>query len=248
MVKEIFTKVAHGGWSGRKVFRWLNEVKFVTKSGKPLTLGNIYMLLNNPFYHGTFEYPRRSGRWYQGKYEPIITKVLFDEAQQQLQLQRKARSESKEFAFTKLMTCGLYGSGITAEEKFKTLKTTGLTVRYVYYGCSRSKDLHCKNQYLREEELIKQLIEIVGQMDVNETDIRKRFDEEMQRIGKFNKVFLGQKKTAQQEIEFDARSYATYVLNEGTPAEKRELLGMLKDKLMLKNRAVTVEGKDEKYA
>jgi hypothetical protein len=86
--------------------------------------------------------------------------------------------------------------------------------------------------------LIKQLIEIIGQMDINETDIRKRFDEEMQRIGKFNKVFLGQKKAAQQEIEFDARSYATYVLNEGMPTEKRELLGMLKNKLVVKNRMI----------
>ncbi len=143
------------------------------------------------------------------------------------------------------MTCGLCGSGITAEEKFKMLKTTGLTVRYVYYGCSRSKDLHCKNRYLREEELIKQLIEMIGQMDVNETDIRKRFDEEMQRIGKFSKVFLGQKK-AQQAIEFDARSYAMYVLNEGTPTEKLELLGTVRNKLVLKNRIVKIQREDEK--
>ena len=85
-------------------------------------------------------------------------------------------------------------------------------------------------------------------MNINETDIRKRFDEEMQRIGKFNKVFLGQKKSVQQEIEFDARGYATYVLSEGTPMEKRELLGMLKDKLVLADRIVRLQNEVDGHA
>ncbi len=37
------------------------------------------------------------------------------------------------------------------------------------------------------------------------------------------------------------KSYAAYVLNEGTPTEKRELLGMLKNKLVIKNRVVLLK-------
>ena len=48
-IKEIFTKVAYGGWSGRKVFRWLKEINFLTRSGKALTLSNIYNILNTLF-------------------------------------------------------------------------------------------------------------------------------------------------------------------------------------------------------
>lgn len=243
IVKQMFEKVAYEHWSGRKIYHWLKfdmNFRSVT-SNKPLTLGNIYRLLETTFYYGVYEYPVGSGNWYTGKHQPLITREVYEKAQEWLKRDKIVRGESKEFAFTKLMTCGLCGSGVTAEEKFKTLKSNGLTVRYVYYGCSRSKDLHCKNQYLREEELIKQLIEIIGQMDINETDIRKRFDAEMQRIGKFNKVFLGQKKATQQEIEFDARSYATYVLNEGTPMEKRELLGTVRNKLLLTNKVVKPE-------
>ena len=243
IMKQMFEKVAYEHWSGRKIYHWLKfEMNFRSvTSNKPLTLGNIYRLLETTFFYGVFEYPTGSGNWYTGKHQPLITREVYEKAQEWLKRDKIVRGESKEFAFTKLMTCGICGSGITAEEKFKTLRTTGLTVRYVYYGCSRSKDLHCKNQYIREEELIKQLIEIIDQMDINETDIRKRFDEEMQRIGKFNKVFLGQKKSAQQEIEFDAKSYATYVLNEGTPTEKRELLGTLRGKLTLTNRIVSIQ-------
>lgn len=86
-----------------------------------MSLGNIYQLLQNPFYYGVFEYPLKSGNWYTGKHIPLITKELFDEVQNQVKSQI-IRSESKEFAFTKLMICGLCGSGITADEKFKKTK------------------------------------------------------------------------------------------------------------------------------
>jgi hypothetical protein len=37
------------------------------------------------------------------------------------------------------MFCGLCESGISADEKFKYMKN-GNVHRYVYYGCSKSKD------------------------------------------------------------------------------------------------------------
>jgi DNA invertase Pin-like site-specific DNA recombinase len=138
VIKELFTKVAHNGMSGRKIFRWLREIGFLTRTGKPLTLSNIYVILNNHFYYGAFEYPKASGRWYQGSHTPLITKGIFDDAQKQLQLQRKAKGKNKEFAFTKLMTCGLCGSGISAEEKYKNLKD-GTVAKYIYYGCTQAQ-------------------------------------------------------------------------------------------------------------
>ena len=68
--------------------------------------------------------------------------------------------ENKEFAFTKLFTCGYCGSGISAEEKYKQLKD-GTHARYIYYSCSRARDRHCKNKYIREEELITELLKII---------------------------------------------------------------------------------------
>ena len=46
-IKKMFEKSAEGH-SGRKIFYWLrDEMKFKTKSGKPLTLSNIFILLKN---------------------------------------------------------------------------------------------------------------------------------------------------------------------------------------------------------
>jgi hypothetical protein len=133
IVKQIFEKVAYEKWSGRKIFHWLKfDLNFKTRNGnKGLALSNIYLILQNPFYYGVFEYPRKSGNFYKGKHEPIITKELFDQVQEQMRSQALRTQEPKEFAFTKMMTCGLCGSGICADEKFKKLKD-GSVNRHVY--------------------------------------------------------------------------------------------------------------------
>ncbi len=144
VVKQMFEKVANG-WSGRKLFHWLKfEVNFRTNSGnKHLALGNLYRLLQNTFYYGVFEYPVGSGNWYTGKHQALITREIFEATQEQLKQDSLFRNaEVKEFAFTKLFTCGLCGSTISAQEKFKKLKD-GTTTKYVYYGCCRSRDTFC---------------------------------------------------------------------------------------------------------
>ena len=92
-------------------------------------MGSIYRVLQNHFYHGTFEYPRNSGNWYEGKHEPIVTKELFDKVQEQLKRDNIQR-QSHEFAFTKLMVCGLCDSMISAQEKYKQLKD-GTVSKYI---------------------------------------------------------------------------------------------------------------------
>lgn len=245
IVKKMFEKVAYEQWSGRKLYHWLKfemNLRSAT-SNKPLTLSNIYKILQTPFYYGSFEYPLGSGQWYQGKHKPIITRELFDKAKEQLKRDRIVRGESKEFAFTRLLKCGLCGSGVCAEEKFKQLKTTGLTVRYVYYGCSRSRDLHCKNGYIREEELIKQLLEIIDKISLDELGTREKIEKEVKRYRKFQSEVLKVKneKIGQKEAEIDIRNYAKYMLKEGTMFEKRELLANLKSKLVLKNKIISLE-------
>ncbi|HWC57656.1 MAG TPA: recombinase family protein [Candidatus Paceibacterota bacterium] len=144
VVRKMFEKVAYEYWSGRKLYNWLKfDLNFkVLPTKKHIALGNIYTILQNPFYYGVFEYPKKSGNWYTGKHEPLITKELFDMVQAQMRSQI-LRVENKEFAFTKMMMCGLCGSGISADEKFKKLKN-GEVARYVYYGCTKNKDKNCK--------------------------------------------------------------------------------------------------------
>jgi hypothetical protein len=140
--------------------------------------------------------------------------------------------QSREFAFTKLITCGLCGSTFSAEEKYKQLKD-GTVAKYIYYGCGRARDLHCKNTYLREEELIDQLIQALDQVDFNNLGIQYRFEEELKRFNKFQRGVLGLNGSKVLHEEVDLRTYAKYILKEGTGAEKRELMGCFKSKIKI---------------
>ena len=241
VIKQMFEKVANEKWSGRKLYHWLKfDLNFKTKGNKNLSLSNVYIILQNHYYYGRFEYPRKSGNWYDGKYDPIISKELFDKAQEQLKRDRIVRSEMKEFAFTKLMHCGLCGSGISAQEKYKNLKD-GTTVRYVYYGCSRAKDIHCQSGYIREEELIDQLIKLMDEIDMNEIIMKHKFEEEVERLNKFQKNILGTQGVKAEVKDIDLRTYAKYLLREGSSIEKRELLACVKSKFMFKNKTITLE-------
>ena len=127
----------------------------------------------------------------------------------------------------------------TAEEKYKKL-LDGTTARYVYYGCTRSRDINCKAGYIREDELIDQLVGIIDKMDINEIGMRHKFDEEVARLTKFQKGFFGEANMKKQK-NIDLRGYAKYLLREGSVIEKRELLACVKSKLILTQKVLTLE-------
>jgi len=122
VIHEMFERVSNGE-SGRAILNWLNAINLRTRQGKPVVLSSVYAILNNHYYYGSFEYPRGSGVWYQAGHESIITKELFDKVQVRLAIIPKSRPGTKEFDFTKLIYCGVCGSGVTAK-KNSNAKTT----------------------------------------------------------------------------------------------------------------------------
>lgn len=241
IIIKMFEKVAYEGWTGRQIYHWLkHELRFTTKNNKPLALSNVYSILKNSFYYGEVEYPKGSGKWHKGQHKSLISKELFQKVNGQLSRDQIVRKVTKEFAFTKLMVCGLCGSGISAEEKYKPLKD-GTVNRYIYYGCSRGRDLYCKSGYVREEELINQLTQIIDQIDINELGMRARLEEEVKRYKFFQNKVLGEKQNDDNVADnVNIRNYAKYILKQGSISEKRELLGCLKSKIKVANKQVSL--------
>lgn len=240
VIKKMFERVAYEKLSGRKIYNWLRyELNFHTRGNKPLTLAGVYRILDQPFYYGMYEYPRKSGNWYQGKHKPIITKELFEQVQAHLKRDQIVR-ENHEFAFTKLFACGYCQSGISAEEKYKPHKD-GTATKYVYYGCTRARDRNCKNKYIREEELIEQLLIILEKVNINELGMRYKLEEEIKRFHKFQHVVLKDNtKRVLDDEEVNIRIYAKYLLKEGSVTEKRELLANLRSRLIYKDKTLTL--------
>ncbi len=232
VIKQMFEKMGDNGWSGRKIYHWLRfEINFKTRGNKPLALSGIYRILDNPIYYGMIEYPRKSGKWSQGKHKPLISKALFEKTQAQLKRLQTIR-QNHEFAFTKLMICGLCGSGVSAVEKYKPHKD-GTAKKYIYYSCSRGRDKNCKNTYVQEGPLIEQLLALIDQVDINELGMRYKLEDEIKRFNHFQStVFGGNTIRKPVKADIDIRTYAKYLLKEGSITEKRELLANLKSKLI----------------
>ena len=240
VVKMIFEKVGKEKWSGKRVYLWLkDEMNFKTRNDKALNISTLYEMLKNPFYCGVYEYPRKSGNWYVGKHQPLISQELFQAVRSKVIEETKPKRQIREFTFVRMMVCGKCGSGVTAFEKQKLIKGDGSTRLYTYYGCTGGKDRNCKNPYIREESVIAQLCEIVDQVEIDELGARHLIEKEIARYNKLRKTVLGSKEK-DTSATMDIRKYAKYLLEEGSMEEKRELLEHLRGKIEVNDKKITL--------
>lgn len=72
--------------------------------------------------------------------------------------------------------------------------------------------------------------------------MRHKFEEEVARFTKFQRNFFGEAAIKAKE-NIDLRSYAKYLLREGSVIEKREFLACVKSRFVLTQRVVTLEKK-----
>lgn len=242
-IKRIFEMVAHQHETGRAIFTYLKEMNFRTRTGKFVTLSSIYKILKNPFYHGAFEAPTGSGKWYKGAHEPLITKELFDRVQEQLTMPDRPTYGQKEFQFTKMFKCGSCGSGITAEEKIKRNKGNGDVHRYVYYRCTQIRNLDCEEPAMREKDILDQLLKIIDEIDIDQIGAKKRIEEELDRYKAFAEGVLGERAVKPKQKEVSIRKFAKHILTHGTREEKREILEHVQNAITIQNRVLRIINK-----
>jgi len=238
LIKRMFEKVAEGA-SGRDIFNWHKNTKLRTRSGKLLTLSMIYRMLNNPYYCGMFEFPVNSGKWYKGSYEPIVSRELFDAVQEKMTVAPKSKPGTKEFDFTKILRCGNCGSGITAQEKFKNVKNG--RKRYIYYHCTKARNLSCHEPYVREEKLIDEIMPILSNLSTVQIETRADLNMELQRFQRISSAVMGYNGENQVEKpDFNPKGFVKYIFGEGSRDEKRALIECLDKTIYLKDGAVLI--------
>lgn len=234
IITEMFEKAAQG-WSGRKIKTWLDEIGFTNKSGKKVAISQVFVILNNTFYHGEFEYPEGSGKVYQGAHEPLISKSLFEQVQSTRSIPNRAAWGTKNFAFKDIFKCGNCGASITAEEKFK-LRVDGGFNRHVYYHCTKKVDPTCPERFINETDLNNQLISFIG--DNYETiKVTDELARKMVRHAEIVEHSLNMRGIDHDEIN-PLTEYARYVLTNGTYAEQGKLVEGIKSRFVIRNRSL----------
>ncbi len=237
LIKEMFERVANFGHSGRTLKVWLDEKGLTNRSGKKVTLSQIYLILKNPFYYGQFKYGETR---YKGAHEPLISEELFKRVQKQLVVPRKAKWGSKGFAFKHVFKCATCGSNLVGEEKYKKL-TTGLFRKHIYYHCPHPLYSECKEPYISEDEVIKQLIKLIDDLDLNKSPISEKQQGGLLEYQKVTKEILRQQGVDLDEAKVDFKSYAKYILREGTNKQRGELIKGLGMPLFIHDRAVIIK-------
>jgi hypothetical protein len=111
---------------------------------------------------------RFRGELIPGRHEPMIIKPVFDYAQQILAGRAQPRVRRRRFLYRGVLRCGGCGSILTAEDHTKHYPKTGRKVCYVYYRCTRAKNPHCREGYIREESLEAQFAEQLGALQPDE--------------------------------------------------------------------------------
>ena len=231
IVAEMFYK-ASKGWSGRRLKDWLDGIDFRSRSDYPIALSQILAMLINPFYYGEFQYPERSNaKWYKGAHKPLISKELFEQVQQTRGI-NKGIWGSKQFAFRGLLICGQCGADITAQEKFKKLKS-GEFNRHVYYNCTRRVDPNCKEKYINEKELCKLLQSFIEDNHA-EIHLTNKLRDKLERHYGVTKSLLDHYGIP-IKLKSPLIEYSRFVLSRGTETEKTAFSSGIKSSLAIRN-------------
>ncbi len=153
LIRKMFELYATGNHSGKTVRIAIAKDGLKSKTGKPLAFSMVNFILSNPFYYGIM---RCKGKLYPHKYQPLITKELFDRCQEIRKGWGKKPFQyaAKPHIFRGLLRCGKCGCAMSPE----TAKG-----KYIYYSCTNAKKDLCKEKlYIPERELLKPIYDILG--------------------------------------------------------------------------------------
>lgn len=165
LVRVLWDKMLSGTYSIAELARVADQelhIKSVTRKkigGRPIAYATLCTMFKNPFYMGKLSY---NGAIYKGNHRAMVTEQEFERVQQIIDPLHTTRPKDKTYNFQlrNLFRCGECGFAITAEQKYKNIKSTGKRKEYIYYHCTgKSKTTKCSQpkKHVREEELLVQI-------------------------------------------------------------------------------------------
>lgn len=137
--------------------------------GNPIAYSSLCAMFKNPFYTGKLMF---NGTLYDGNHTAMVTDNEFERVQEIIDPTHTTRPKDKTYNFLmrSLFKCGECGFAITAEQKSKTIKSTGKRKTYIYYHCTgKNKKTQCKQPRLHvaEDELIRQIKEKLSKYTID---------------------------------------------------------------------------------
>ncbi len=165
IIRHAFEMYAEGNQTLEKIGMYFEANRLISRSGKRIHISRATFILSNPFYYGHFRYNKEI---YEGKYEPIVAKKLFDRVQEVMKQKSRPRHKTKNEpqAYCGLLSCASCGMQITGEYRVKT-QLNGTQHFYTYYHCTKkSKTLKCPEPCIRQESLDEQISSLLQKVSL----------------------------------------------------------------------------------
>ena len=237
IIRQAFELYAEGNHRLEDVSNFLAKSGVTTRTGKRISKTKASFILSNPFYIGLFKY---GGERHEGKYEPIVSKKLFDRAQEILKLRgvpdRKSKNEPQPFCG--LISCASCGMMITGEYKVKKQKN-GNVHNYTYYHCTKkSKTIKCPEPCIREEELNRQLSSLIKSVSLPQDwaeELNRLALQDHKKSAQSNSAFVEEVKKEIKSIEVKLQRLLDGYLDQ---VIEQEIYRTEKSKLLFKKKSL----------
>ena len=152
LIRKMFELYATGNYSTLTIRIEISKEGLDSSVGKPLALSMVDHTLNNPFYYGEM---LSKGKLYPHKYQPIISRELFDRCQniRKSWSKKPFKYAAKPYIFRGLVRCVRCGCSMSPE----TAKG-----KFIYYSCTNAKKNICdKKVYIPEKNFLKPVYEVL---------------------------------------------------------------------------------------
>lgn len=166
LVRKMWDLMLTGKYNPQKIWKIASgEWGLTTRQGNKIARATVYRIFSDRFYYGEFEYPK--GTLHRGNHQPMITREEFDKVQFLLG-KVSTRPKEYDFALRGPISCGECGAMITAEHKIKRQKN-GKVHNYIYYHCTKRKEVKCSQKAIEEKVLEKQIATFLEGIEIPES-------------------------------------------------------------------------------
>ena len=139
LIIQSFQLYASGNYALPRLIDEMHTRGLRNRAGTKLSLKGMSTILNNPFYTGVIRI-RKTGEFFPGKHQPLVTTKLFNTVQDILRGKTVPRVIKHDFVFRKLVRCRECNSTLIAE----------VQKQHVYYRCHNRQ---CGTKTTREERI-----------------------------------------------------------------------------------------------
>jgi len=157
LVRQAFELYGTGTYSLEQLRQEMAERGLRGRTGKPLALDAMALLLHNPFYVGLIRIAK-TRELFEGNHAPLVSKRLFDRVQTILAGKSFPRIEKFVFRFRRLLKCQRCRRSLTGE----------MRKGHIYYRCH---DRGCKKVSVTEQQVEQHIAADLRLLTLNERDM-----------------------------------------------------------------------------